>query len=132
MADLEKSKLSNLVYESDKDQTGLFVHLENFGSMVRSAASGYHLEDMLDSKLYRTSVMRGSVPSFLLLDPDFSGGAPIIEATNSDTTGEGSEASGEPAAVPALSGSTSSSRGRHWICQCHLCFGSHSIFSSCW
>ena len=52
MADLEKFKLSNLVYEPDKDQMGLFVHLENFGGMVQSCASGYYLKGMIDSKLY--------------------------------------------------------------------------------
>ena len=77
--------------------------------MVRSTSSGYHLEDMLDSKLYRASVMKGSVPSFLLLDPDFSGGAPIIEATIPETAGEGSDESAWGAS--SSTSSTSSSRG---------------------
>ena len=53
MADLEKYKLSSLYWEGDKDdrEEGFFVYLENVGSMVRSTASSYHLEDMLDSKL---------------------------------------------------------------------------------
>ena len=100
MADLERFKLSNIVYESDgKNWKDFFVHLDNFGSMVRSCASGYYLEDMIDSKLRRSSSKQDSVPSFLLSDPDFSGGAPMIEATNPDAPAEGSEASGEPAAV---------------------------------
>ena len=51
MADLEKYKFSSLYWESDKNEEAFFVYLENFGSMVRYTASGYHLEDMLDSKL---------------------------------------------------------------------------------
>ena len=51
MADLEKFKLSGLFWEGDKNEEGFFVFLENFGNMVRSTASGFHLEDMLDSKL---------------------------------------------------------------------------------
>ena len=101
MADLERFKLSNDIYDSDKNitQDGFFAHVDTSGNIVRSCASGYYLEDMLDSKLYRSSIKQGSVPSFLLSDPDFSGSAPMIEATNPDAPGEGSEASGEPAAV---------------------------------
>ena len=105
MVDLEKYKLSRLFWEGDTNEEGFFVHLENFGSMVRATASGHHLEDMLDSKLHRAPIMKGSVPSFLLLDPDFAGGAPIIEAADFETIappiapGEGSVASEEPAAV---------------------------------
>ena len=51
---------------------GFFVFLENFGSMVQSTSNGFHLEDMLDSKLRRASMSQGSVPSCLLLDPDFA------------------------------------------------------------
>ena len=72
MADLEKFKLSSLLWEGDKTDEGSFGFLENFGNVVRSTASGYHLEDMLDSKLRRASMSKGSVPSCLLLDPDFA------------------------------------------------------------
>ena len=72
MADLEKFKLSSLLWEGDKTDEGSFGFLENFGNVVRSTASGYHLEDMLDSKLRRASMSKGSVPSCLLLDPDFT------------------------------------------------------------
>ena len=41
MADLEKYKL----WEGDKNEEGFVVYLENFGSMVRSTASGYHRKD---------------------------------------------------------------------------------------
>ena len=34
---------------------------------------------MIDSKLRRASIMKGSAPSCLLLDPDFAGGSPTIE-----------------------------------------------------
>ena len=96
MADLERFKLSNIIYESDKfGYKEFFTHLDNFGSMVRSCASGFYLEDMIDSKLHRSTSKQGSVPSFLLLDPDFAGGAPMIEATNSDAPMQGSEAAGE-------------------------------------
>ena len=69
MADLEKYKLSSLYSEGDKNEEGFFVYLENFDSMVRSTASGYHLDDMLDSKLRQASITKGSVPSCLLMEP---------------------------------------------------------------
>ena len=69
MADLEKFKLSSLFWEGDKNEEGFFVHLENFGSMVRSTASGYHLDDMLDFKLRQASITKGSVPSCVLMEP---------------------------------------------------------------
>lgn len=98
MADLERFKLPNIVYESDgKNWKDFFVHLDNFGSMVRSCASGYYLKDMIDSKLHWSSSKQDSVPSFLLSDPDFSGGAPMIEATNPDAPADGSEVLGAPA-----------------------------------
>ena len=56
--------------------------MDTCGSIVRSCASGYRLEDLPDSKLYRSSIHQGSVPSFLLQDPDFAGPAPMIEAIN--------------------------------------------------
>ena len=67
MADLEKYKLSRLYWEGDKNEEGFFVYLKNFGSMVRSTASGYHLDDMLDSKL-RSSFMGMFIDS----NPTFS------------------------------------------------------------
>ena len=76
MADFEKYKLSSLYWKGDKNEEGVFVYLENFGSMVRSTASGYHLEGMLDSKLRRASILKGGVPSCLLMDPDFAAFSP--------------------------------------------------------
>ena len=64
--------------------------------MVRSTSSGYHLEDMLDSKLCRASRLRGSVPSCLLLDPDFAAFSP--PALDSIPVSDGPEA--EEAAGP--------------------------------
>ena len=95
MVDLEKNKLSSLYWESDKNEEGFFVYLENFGSMrmVRATASGHHLEGMLDSKLRRASILRGSVPSCLLMDPDFAPFAPpVLETLVSDEV-EGEEPS---------------------------------------
>ena len=91
MADLEKAKLSSLFWEGDKNEEGFFVFLENFGNMVRSTASGYHLEDMLDSKLRQASMMKGSVPSCLLLDPDFAVFSPP-QALNCAPVPKGAEA----------------------------------------
>ena len=99
MADLERFKLSNVIYDSDKNKDGFFAHLDTFGNTVRSCASGYYLEDMRDSQLYRPSIQQGSVPSFLLLDPDFAGPAPMIEATNPYDPEDESEELAEPAAV---------------------------------
>ena len=70
MADLEEFELSSLFWEGDKNEE--VVYLKNFGNMVRSTSSGYHLEDMLDSKLRRAPIMEGSAHSYLLLDPDFA------------------------------------------------------------
>ena len=109
MADLEKYKLSSLFWEGDKNGEGFFVYLENFGSMVRATytytASGHHLEDMLDSKLRqrRASILKGSVPSCLLLDPDFATfPPPVLETLASD------EVEGQaPSEVAAEDGSAS-------------------------
>ena len=94
MADLEKFKLSSLFWEGDKNEEGFFVFLENFGNMVRSTASGFHLENMLDSKLRRASMMKGSVPSCLLLDSDFAVFSPP-QGLNSTSAGAEAEASAE-------------------------------------
>ena len=101
MADLERFKLSNVIYDSDKNitQDGFFAHVDTFGNIVRSCASGYYLEDMLDSKLHRSSIQQGSVPSLLLSDPDFAGPAPMIEATNPDDPEDEPEEAVEQAAV---------------------------------
>ena len=72
MADLERFKLSNLFWEGDKNEDGFYIFLENVVNMVRSTGNGFHLEDMLDSKLRRAAMSQGSVPSCLLLDPDFA------------------------------------------------------------
>ena len=56
----------------DKNEDGFFVFLGNFGNMVRSTSNGFYLEGMLDSKLRRASMSQCSVPSCLLLDPDFA------------------------------------------------------------
>ena len=34
MADLERFKLSKIIYDSDKNLEGLFVHLDTFGNIV--------------------------------------------------------------------------------------------------
>ena len=62
MADLERFKLSNLFWEGDKNEDSLYIFLENFGDMVRSTGNGFHLEDVLDSKLRRAAMSQGSVP----------------------------------------------------------------------
>ena len=36
--------------------------------MVRSTASGYHLDDMLDFKLRQSSITKGSGPSYLFME----------------------------------------------------------------
>ena len=72
MADLEKFRLQSLSWEGDENEDGFFIFLENFGNMVRCTSSGFHLEDMLDSKLRRAPMSKGSVPSCLLPDPDFA------------------------------------------------------------
>ena len=72
MADLERFKLSNLLWDGDKDEDAFFVFLENFGNMVRSTTNGHHLENMLDSKLRRASMSQGTVPSYILDDPYFA------------------------------------------------------------
>ena len=74
MAELERFELSNLFWEGDKNKDSfyIFLGLENFGNMVRSTSNGFHLEDMLGSKLRRAAMSQGSVPSCLLPDPDFA------------------------------------------------------------
>ena len=70
MAQLEKFKLTAVLWDSDKEPRQFFVWLENLGSLVRATEHGNFLEDMLDSKLRRAKVNKQSVPSFLLEDPE--------------------------------------------------------------
>ena len=72
MADLKKFKPSGLYWDGEKNEDGFFVFLENFGNMIRSTTNGFHLEDMLDSKLRRAPMSKGSVPSCILLDLDIA------------------------------------------------------------
>ena len=72
MAQLEKFKISANIWDSDKDPKGFNLWAENMGSLVRATEHGLPLELMLDSKLRRRSLLRQSVPSFLLDDPDFA------------------------------------------------------------
>ena len=91
MAELEKYTLASLHWEGVKNEEGFFVYLENFGSMVRSTASGDHLEGMLDFKLRRlgASILKGSVHSCLLMDPDFAAFSPPVLNTLAQDEVEG-------------------------------------------
>ena len=90
MAQLEKFKLTAVLWDSDKEPRQFFVWLENMGCLVRATEYGNFLEDMLDSKLRRAKVNVQAVPSFLLDDPDFAPrpreAAVREEATSGDTT----------------------------------------------
>ena len=72
MAQLDKFKLSALSWDSDKDPKGFYIWIENMVSLVQSIDYGTFLENMLDSKLGRTTISPQTVPSFLLNDPDFA------------------------------------------------------------
>ena len=104
MAQLEKFKLTAVVWDSDKDPRQFFVWLENFGSLVRATEHGNLLEDMLDSKLRRARVNRQSVPSFLLEDPDFAPKPAEAETSQEATTEDGTSKSNGGAAGSAASG----------------------------
>ena len=56
MASLGKFKISALPWDGDKEPNGVYICLENFGSLVRATEHGDWLEDMIDSKLHRTEV----------------------------------------------------------------------------
>jgi hypothetical protein len=71
MADVEKLRLSSITWESDTNEEGFYIYIEDFGAMARAIKCGCELEDMLDSKLRRAKTFSQSVPSFLLDDPDF-------------------------------------------------------------
>ena len=113
MAQLEKFKLSAVLWDSDKDPRQFFVWLENFGSLVRATEHGNVLEDMLDSKLRRAKVNRQAVPSFLLEDPDFAPRPLEAAASQEATTGDSTSGSTGGAAGSAASGHFS--LGRHSI-----------------
>ena len=61
MTALDKFKISALPWDADKELNGFYVHLENFGSLVRATEHGDWLEDMVDSKLHRTNLGLHSV-----------------------------------------------------------------------
>lgn len=113
MAELEKFKLSTLTWDGGKDEDSFFIFLENFGNIARSTASGPLLEDMLDSKLRRTKVARGSIPSYILNDPDFA--VPM-----NTTEAEGGAAS--PAAETASVSGESSATGAFSLGQHHTAY----------
>ena len=95
MAELERFKLSNLMWDGDADEDGFFVFLENFGTIARSTPNGPLLEDMLDSKLRRAKPATGTIAAFILNDPDFA----VTQHSNS-TGPPPSNPEGGPGAEP--------------------------------
>ena len=90
--------------------------------MVRATASGHHLEGMLDSKLRRASILKGSMPSCLLIHPDFAAFAPpVLETLVSDevagevpSEAEDSSASVMPLSLQQLSAVPTLVVSSHW------------------
>ena len=97
--------------------------------MVRATASAHHLEDMLDSKLRQASILKGSVPSCLLMDPDFAAFAsPVLETLAPDEV-EGQappEAEAEDdsasvnATVPSSAVGSANTGSTSTLCRAHI------------
>lgn len=98
MAQLDKFKLSQLFWDSDDPKTkdDGHLHIENFGSLVRSTEHGNDLESMLDSKLERQPFLSQAVPSFILNDPDFAPPAARRAAAPADSGSASDESPESP------------------------------------
>lgn len=87
MASLDKYKLTQHQWDSDKNPGGFWEFMYLMSSMVRAIAHGPVLEDYLDAKFGRATQHAVMTPSFIVDDPDF--------APRNTTTSAGPGASGE-------------------------------------
>jgi len=119
MADVEKLRLSSITWESDTNEEGFYIYIEDFGAMARAIKCGCELEDMLDSKLRRAKTFSQSVPSFLLDDPDFMIASAPAPRASSEEDADGDSASNT--AMPKSPGISTSSAasGSHFTLGVH-------------
>ena len=71
MASLEKFRLSQVSWDSDKDPGKFMEFMYLMSSLVRATAHGHVLEDYLDAKLGRCKFHQVTTPGFLSEDPEF-------------------------------------------------------------
>ena len=88
MASLDKCKLQQNTWDSDKEPQKCIEFLLLFCSMVRAIVWGDELEDWLDAKLGRHKSSHITTPSFITTDPDF---APPRDANSAASADNGSE-----------------------------------------
>ena len=100
MASLDKYKLTQNQWDSDKNPTGFWEFMYLMSSTVRVIAYGAILEDYLDAKLGRVTQHAVMTPSFITDDPDFG--------PNPNNAGAGGEASADTASTTSGSASNQS------------------------
>ena len=71
MAQMDRFKITNVAWDSDKDPGGYSKWINTFSALVRATAHGAPLEDYLDAKLNRRKQLRMAIPSCITDDPDF-------------------------------------------------------------
>jgi hypothetical protein len=76
MAQMDRFKITNVAWDSDRDPGGFTKWVNTFSALVRSTAHGAALEDYLDAKLNRKKTLRMAIPSCLTDDPDFNDDQP--------------------------------------------------------
>ncbi len=68
---MDRFKITNVAWDSDKDPGGYSKWINTFSALVRATAHGAPLEDYLDAKLNRRKQLRMAIPSCITDDPDF-------------------------------------------------------------
>ena len=121
MASLDKYKLTQNQWDSEKHLNGLWEFVYLMSAIVRAISHGAILEDYLDIKLGRSSQHSVMTPSFITDNPDFGPMPQALSGTGGDADGEESSAASTTAggAGSASSNSTTGSQmlnpaGSYW------------------
>lgn len=96
MAQMDRFKISNVAWDSDRDPEGYTKWMNTFSALVRSTLHGSALEDYLDAKLNRRKTLRMAIPSCLTEDADFES-EPVLQDPYQDSPARGSTTTGRTA-----------------------------------
>ena len=72
MASLEKMKVTQVQWDGDRNMPPFSEWSDQFSSLVKATNHGHWLEDFVDAKLQRNTLVQSAQPSYLTDDPDFN------------------------------------------------------------